>query len=57
MPFVIDDRAYAHEYGMARLDSRGLSNVAATLLNLMGWEKVPDYDPSLIVFPDSATVR
>jgi 2,3-bisphosphoglycerate-independent phosphoglycerate mutase len=26
----------------------GLSNVAATLLNLLGYEKPGDYDPSLV---------
>jgi hypothetical protein len=30
------------------LKKPGLSNVASTLLNLMGYEKVADYDPSLI---------
>jgi 2,3-bisphosphoglycerate-independent phosphoglycerate mutase len=35
---------------MARLDKTGLSNVAATLLNLLGYEKVDGYDPSLIQF-------
>lgn len=57
VPFVIDDAAYNHEYGLARFDPKGLSNVAATLLNLMGWEKVPDYDPSLIAFPDPGAHR
>jgi len=33
---------------MARLERPGLSNVASTLLNLLGYEKVKDYDPSLI---------
>jgi 2,3-bisphosphoglycerate-independent phosphoglycerate mutase len=33
---------------MAALEKRGLSNVAATLLNLLGYEKPVDYDPSLI---------
>jgi 2,3-bisphosphoglycerate-independent phosphoglycerate mutase len=50
VPFVIVDPQYKGEYRMAQLKERGLSNVAATLLNLMGYEKVNDYDPSLIEF-------
>ena len=50
VPFVIFDPQYNGEYRMADLKERGLSNVAATLLNLLGYEKVEDYDPSLIEF-------
>ncbi len=50
VPFAIFDTGYKEEYKMAPLDKRGLSNVAATILNLLGYEKVEDYDPSLITF-------
>jgi len=50
VPFAIYDPQYKGEYVMAGLEKRGLSNVAATLLNLLGYEKVEDYDPSLITF-------
>jgi 2,3-bisphosphoglycerate-independent phosphoglycerate mutase len=50
VPFVIHDPGYQGEYEMAEIQSRGLSNVAATLLNLLGYESVKDYDPSLIRF-------
>ncbi len=50
VPFAIVDSGYKGEYGMAKLEKRGLSNVAATILNLLGFEKVQDYDPSLIAF-------
>jgi 2,3-bisphosphoglycerate-independent phosphoglycerate mutase len=50
VPFAICDSGYQGEYEMARLDKTGLSNVAATLLNLLGYEKVDGYDPSLIQF-------
>jgi len=50
VPFVIVDSGYSGEYSMAGLEKRGLSNVAATLLNLLGYEKPEDYDPSLIQF-------
>lgn len=48
VPFAIYDPSYHEEYGMADLENKGLSNVASTLLNLLGYEKVEDYDPSLI---------
>ena len=48
VPFVIYDPAYQGEYVMNRMKNQGLSNVASTLLNLLGYEKVEDYDPSLI---------
>ncbi|MBW1920205.1 MAG: 2,3-bisphosphoglycerate-independent phosphoglycerate mutase [Deltaproteobacteria bacterium] len=54
VPFAVYDSGYREEYEMAILEKRGLSNVAATLLNLLGYEKVEDYDPSLIVFKDQA---
>ncbi|MBU0571765.1 MAG: 2,3-bisphosphoglycerate-independent phosphoglycerate mutase [Candidatus Omnitrophica bacterium] len=50
VPFVIYDPGYTGEYKMAPLKSRGLTNVAATILNLLGYEKPEDYDPSLITF-------
>jgi 2,3-bisphosphoglycerate-independent phosphoglycerate mutase len=33
---------------MADMKEKGLSNIAATLLNLLGYEKPKEYDPSLI---------
>jgi 2,3-bisphosphoglycerate-independent phosphoglycerate mutase len=48
VPFVIYDPGYKGEYEMADLENPGLSNVASTLLNLLGYQKVEDYDPSLI---------
>ena len=50
VPFVIYDPEYKGEYKMKDLDKRGLSNVASTILNLLGYEKVEDYDSSLIEF-------
>ncbi len=50
VPFIIYDPQYAGEYRMADLFGRGLSNVAGTILNLLGFENVEDYDPSLIAF-------
>ncbi|MBF0319255.1 MAG: 2,3-bisphosphoglycerate-independent phosphoglycerate mutase [Nitrospirae bacterium] len=50
VPFVIIDSGYKGEYKMADSDKRGLSNAAATLCNLLGYEKPANYDPSLIKF-------
>jgi 2,3-bisphosphoglycerate-independent phosphoglycerate mutase len=50
VPFIIVDPDYNGEYKMAELTQRGLSNVAATILNLLGFEKPQEYDPSLISF-------
>ena len=33
---------------MADMKEKGLSNIAATLLNLLGYENPEEYDPSLI---------
>jgi 2,3-bisphosphoglycerate-independent phosphoglycerate mutase len=48
VPFIIYDPLYQGEYRMADIKEKGLSNIAATLLNLLGYEKPKDYDPSLI---------
>lgn len=48
VPFIIYDPLYQGEYHMAEIKEKGLSNIAATLLNLLGYEKPQEYDPSLI---------
>ncbi len=50
VPCAIVDPNYQGEYQMADLKERGLANVAATLLNLLGFEAPKDYAPSLIKF-------
>jgi 2,3-bisphosphoglycerate-independent phosphoglycerate mutase len=50
VPFIIYDPEYKNEYTMADVKNPGLTNVAATVLNLLGYEKVEDYDASLIRF-------
>ncbi len=50
VPFIIYDPGYAGEYSMADIPEKGLSNVAGTILNLLGYENVKDYDPPLITF-------
>lgn len=48
VPFVIFDPQYNGEYKMAEVEKAGLSNIASTILNLLGYQKPEDYDPSLI---------
>jgi 2,3-bisphosphoglycerate-independent phosphoglycerate mutase len=50
VPFVIIDSHYNKEYELRELKSAGLSNVAATLCNLLGYEQPKDFDSSLIAF-------
>jgi 2,3-bisphosphoglycerate-independent phosphoglycerate mutase len=48
VPFIIKDFSEANTITMSGVEDPGLSNVAATLMNLLGYEKPDDYDPSLI---------
>jgi 2,3-bisphosphoglycerate-independent phosphoglycerate mutase len=48
VPFVIHDAAYGGEYVIDPPEDAGLANVAATVLNLMGYQAPADYEPSLI---------
>jgi 2,3-bisphosphoglycerate-independent phosphoglycerate mutase len=48
VPFAIFDSAADSKWEMAVPEGAGLSNVAATLMNLLGFEAPDDYDPSLI---------
>lgn len=50
VPFAIHDPNHDGEYHMAGLAAPGLANVAATLLELLGFEAPNDYEPSLIQF-------
>ncbi len=50
VPFAIHDARYAGEYHMAVPEGAGLSNVAATVFNLLGYAAPDDYDASLISF-------
>ena len=50
VPFIIYDSEYNDEYKMKDLDNPGLTNIAGTLLNLLGYKNVEGYDESLITF-------
>ena len=48
VPFVIYDPNFNNDYKMADVETPGLTNVTGTLLNLLGYKNVDDYDKSLI---------
>ncbi|MBD3192462.1 MAG: 2,3-bisphosphoglycerate-independent phosphoglycerate mutase [Candidatus Heimdallarchaeota archaeon] len=49
--FLIVDKNWSHEYEInQRVEDPGLSNIAATVLNLLGFEKPEDYRESLVSF-------
>ena len=51
VPLTIYDPGFNGEYELDEgLESRGLSNIAATILNLLGYQAPEGYDPSLIRF-------
>ena len=52
VPCVIYDPGYQEEYSLASTDNPGLANIAATILNLLGYRAPADYKPSLIEFKD-----
>jgi 2,3-bisphosphoglycerate-independent phosphoglycerate mutase len=50
VPFAIYDPGYNNEYQLTKISNAGLANIASTILNLLGYEKVQDFEPSLIEF-------
>jgi 2,3-bisphosphoglycerate-independent phosphoglycerate mutase len=48
VPFIIKDYSGANKLSLASVDNPGLSNVAATVMNLLGFEKPEEYDDSLV---------
>jgi len=50
VPFAIVDPAFAGEYEMAPASDAGLTHIAATAMNLLGFTAPSDYQPSLIKF-------
>jgi 2,3-bisphosphoglycerate-independent phosphoglycerate mutase len=48
VPFIVKDFSGANPLALAGVTSPGLSNVAATLLALLGYRAPDDYDPSLV---------
>ena len=50
VPLVIYDPQNNEEYELVPQDDAGLSHIASTTLNLLGYEAPHDYNPSLIRF-------
>ncbi len=50
VPFIIYDPLYDGEYELADVKNPGLSNIAATCMQLLGYEPPEEYDESLIRF-------
>ncbi len=50
VPCAIVDSQYENEYKLAKTETPGLANIAATLCNLLGYEAPLDYEKSLIEF-------
>ncbi len=57
VPFVIVDPAEDDCYRLRRDMEGGLANVAATVLNLLGYRPPSQYEPSLIEFPQEPRSR
>ncbi len=53
VPCIIKDYSGANRFDLAGVDNPGLSNVAATLCALLGFEPPEEYDPSLIQLASS----
>ena len=50
VPFIVYDPSFNNEYALAEIENPGLSNVAATCMQLLGYQPPEDYDPSLLSF-------
>jgi len=50
VPFAIIDPNYSNEYSLTPPSDAGLTHIAATTLNLLGYEAPSDYQPSLLKF-------
>jgi len=48
VPFVIKDYSGANNWRLVPREEQGLSNVAATIMNLLGYTAPDDYDKSLV---------
>jgi len=48
VPFIVKDFSGKNAWSVTGVEAPGLSNVAATVLTLLGYEAPSDYDPSLI---------
>ncbi|MFP3983458.1 MAG: 2,3-bisphosphoglycerate-independent phosphoglycerate mutase [Desulfurivibrionaceae bacterium] len=49
VPLIIKDYSGIDGFSLAKVENPGLTNIAATICNLLGFAAPEDYDPSLIV--------
>ena len=50
VPFIVYDPLFEGEYQLTGVAKPGLSNIAATCIQLLGYRPPDDYDASLIAF-------
>lgn len=50
VPFIFYDGRFNNEYHLRKIEKPGLGNIAATCLELLGYQPPEDYYPSLIQF-------
>ena len=48
MPLILYDKVSGGKLGLKQTEKAGLSNIAATVANLLGLEKHPAWDESLL---------
>jgi len=48
VPFIVKDFSGNNDFVLQNLEDAGLANVAATVLNLLGFEAPEEYNPSLV---------
>lgn len=48
VPFIIKDFSTSNTFALQNVEGGGLANVAATVLNLLGFEAPVDFEPSLL---------
>lgn len=48
VPFIIKDYSQCNSFVLSGIEQPGLANVAATVLNLLGFTAPPDYEASLV---------
>ena len=50
VPFIVYDPTYNGEYKIELKEGLGISSVSATCIEMLGYDKPEEYDPSIVVF-------
>ncbi len=48
VPFIVKDFSHSNNFVLRQIENGGLANVAATVLNLLGFKSPAEYEPSLL---------